>query len=459
MTSSVFDLFKIGIGPSSSHTVGPMIAARRFSETLTQAADVDQVSKIRVELLGSLGATGKGHATDTGIILGLLGHRPESVDPDKIPSIIKASEKKQEITLLNKHPIHFVKSRDLIFDGSRTLPQHSNGMIFTVLNAESKEIASDIYFSIGGGFVLNENEVNAPGKTESTDIPFPFSNAAELLDFCHEEKCSVSDLMLANEIARGETEESLRSRILEIWETMKQCVARGTHTEGMLPGALKLHRRAPELYRKLKQNPALKDVDPLASLDWVDQYALAVGEENACGGRVVTAPTNGASGVIPAVLHYCVEILATHDDDRIVRFFLTAAAIGSLYKENASLSAAEVGCQGEIGVACSMAAGALAEYRGGTPGQVQNAAEIGMEHNLGLTCDPIGGLVQIPCIERNAMGAVKAINASRMALRRDRPQHVSLDSVIKTMRETGRDMNAKYKETSEGGLAVNVPEC
>ena len=436
-----------------------MKAARRFAQSLHESHP-ETVERIRVELLGSLGATGQGHASDTAVILGLSGHEPESIDPDQIPFLLERIRKGGALPLFGDRPVAFDGKRDLFFDGTRSLPQHPNGMIFTAFDKTGNELASETWFSVGGGFILSLDEAETDSLLSSeADLPYPFDNAAELLDRCHQKKCTVSDLMLANEIARGRSEEAVRRDVLAIWKAMQESVRRGTRTDGMLPGPLNLHRRAPSLFRKLQNRPRLDDHDPLAELDWIDLYALAVGEENACGGRVVTAPTNGASGVIPAVLHYCVYVLNDFDEDRVVRFFLTAAAIGSLYKKNASLSAAEVGCQGEIGVACSMAAGALCEVREGMPEQVQNAAEIAMEHNLGLTCDPIGGLVQIPCIERNAMGAVKAINATRMALRRDRPQYVSLDSVIKTMRDTGRDMSRKYKETSEGGLAVNVPEC
>jgi len=460
MPVSVFDLFKIGIGPSSSHTMGPMKAARRFALELDAARQLDRVANLTVTLFGSLGATGKGHCTDTAILLGLNGLEARTVDLDEAPKLIAQIRDSGRLRLLGRHEIPFVERDSLLFKGGERLPFHPNGMRLTALDAKGAEVRSGEFYSLGGGFIVSAAEATAPEGTgeEGVTVPYPFHNAKELVNLCNEHGLSVSSLVLANEKAlRPEGE--IFAELGEIWRVMKECVQRGIDGEGELPGGLRVKRRAPHLAKALTVRPTMNELDPLASLDWVDLYALAVGEENACGGRVVTAPTNGAAGVIPAVMHYCAYVLKQEDEEKLARFLLTAAAIGSLYKENASFSAADVGCQGEIGTACSMAAGALAEFLGGSPEQVENAAEIGMEHNLGLTCDPIGGLVQIPCIERNAMGAVKAINAARLSRRREGKQFVSLDKVIRTMKDTGRDMLAKYKETSEGGLAVNVPEC
>ena len=461
MPVSVLELFKIGIGPSSSHTVGPMVAARRFVLELGRQGKLGQVIRVHVDLLGSLGATGRGHCSDSAVQLGLLGCEPDKIDPEEITALIDEIKEQAQLNLVAEHKIKFSPEDDIRFVPEEIAPFHPNGMRFHAENEAGEILLSEMYFSVGGGFVIKDDEQSNTPLTNfpEPDLPFHYTNGEELLELCEKHNFSISDLMLANEIARGVTEDELRSALLEIWQTMQACVDRGLHTEGILPGGLNLRRRAPSLYRMLNEQPSIDSNDPLAGLDWINLYALAVSEENAAGGRVVTAPTNGAAGIIPSVMHYCSQILQDTDDDRIIRFLLTAAAIGSLYKENASISGADVGCQGEVGVACSMAAAALAEYRGGTPVQVANAAEIGMEHHLGLTCDPIGGLVQIPCIERNAMGAVQAINAARMALRREHKQYVSLDAVIETMRSTGADMNAKYKETATGGLAVNVTEC
>jgi L-serine dehydratase len=455
---SVFDLFKIGIGPSSSHTVGPMRAAGLFVRELTGRGLVAGVAGIRVELFGSLGATGKGHGTDKAVILGLEGEAPESVDTDAIPDRLQAIRTAGRLRLPDGPELVFDADRDLVFHRRRVLPRHPNGMTFAALDDAGQVLYERTYYSVGGGFVVDEAAAGADRIVEDrTQLTFPFTTAAALLEHCAEQGLSVSQIMLRNEQAWRTTAE-IRAGLLEIWGVMQQCVERGCRTEGVLPGGLKVKRRAARLYRQLEHETELHRV-PLGTMDWVNLFALAVNEENAAGGRVVTAPTNGAAGIIPAVMHYYWKFSPGYSEEGIVRFLLTAGAIGILYKENASISGAEVGCQGEVGSACSMAAGALTEVLGGTPAQVENAAEIAMEHNLGLTCDPVGGLVQVPCIERNAMGAVKAINASRMALRGDGSHFVSLDKVIKTMRDTGADMKTKYKETARGGLAVNVIEC
>ncbi|MAL92952.1 MAG: L-serine ammonia-lyase [Pseudomonas sp.] len=458
MSLSVFDLFKIGIGPSSSHTVGPMRAAWRFADGLQRDELLAATASLRVELYGSLGATGKGHGSDKAVLLGLEGEQPESVDTDSIPARLATIRERGELQLLGRHPIPFDSKAQLAFI-RRPLPFHPNGMVFRAFDAAGLQLRSREYYSVGGGFVVDEQAAGSDRIVEdATALAYTFHSAAELLDHCAAQNMSISQLMLANEAAwRPEAE--TRDGLLRIWQVMQDCVDAGCRTEGVMPGGLKVRRRAAGLYRQLSEHPEANLRDALNVLDWVDLYALAVNEENASGGRVVTAPTNGAAGIIPALLHYYMRFVPGADEDGVVRFLLTAAAIGILYKENASISGAEVGCQGEVGVACSMGAGALCEVLGGTPQQVENAAEIGMEHNLGLTCDPIGGLVQVPCIERNAMGAVKAINAARMALRGDGRHFVSLDKVIRTMRQTGADMKSKYKETARGGLAVNIIEC
>ena len=458
MSISVFDLFKIGIGPSSSHTVGPMKAARLFALRLERDGLLPQVAAVRTELFGSLGATGKGHGTDKAVILGLMGEEPETVDTATVVERIDGVRAAQQLDLLGVRPIAFVDKQHMHFRRT-ALAYHPNGMTFAALNAEGAFLDAGTYYSVGGGFVVDETATGADRiKEDDTVLPYPFDTGEELLVQCKTHGLSISQLMLENEKAwRSEAE--IRAGLLRIWEVMQECVRRGVTSDGILPGGMKVKRRAAELYRKLTERPEASMQDPLSVMDWVNVYAIAVNEENAWGGRVVTAPTNGAAGIIPAVLHYYTRFVPGAGDDGIVRFLLTAGAIGTLYKKNASISGADVGCQGEVGVACSMAAAGLAEVRGGTCDQVENAAEIGMEHNLGLTCDPVGGLVQIPCIERNAMGAVKAINAARIALRGDGTHYVSLDKVIKTMRDTGADMKTKYKETSRGGLAVNVIEC
>ena len=460
MAVSVFDLFKIGIGPSSSHTVGPMRAAARFVERwLDDAGTLARVARVRVELYGSLALTGRGHGTDKAVMLGLEGHWPDQIDADQIPAILAHIRDTHRIQLGGTHTIDFDETRDLVFNKRQKLPYHVNGMRYSAWADDDTLLATRDYYSVGGGFVVNQDEA-AENRivADTTPLPYPFHSGAELLAHCARTGNSIAQLMLANEcVWRSEAE--VRAGLQKLWQAMQDCVARGLRADGVLPGGLKVQRRAPTMARELRDRPEASLRDPLSILDWVNLYALAVNEENAAGGRVVTAPTNGAAGIIPAVLHYYDRFVPGANAQGVFDFLLTAGAIGILYKENASISGAEVGCQGEVGVACSMAAGGLAAALGGTPAQVENAAEIGMEHNLGLTCDPIGGLVQIPCIERNAMGSVKAINAARMAMRGNGTHFVSLDKVIKTMRATGEDMKEKYKETSRGGLAVNVIEC
>lgn len=459
MAISAFDLFKVGIGPSSSHTVGPMKAAAMFAVSLEDAGVLERVARVRVELYGSLGATGRGHGSDRAVILGLEGELPDKVDVDTVEERVRSVREHGRLSLAGRHAIEFNEREDLVLDRKASLPLHSNGMRFIAFDAQGQHLAERVFYSVGGGFVLDEGADGERIVADDTELPHPFSTGAELLEQCARHGLSISDLMLRNEQAWRDAD-AVRAGLLELWRVMDACITCGcTSGEKTLPGGLKVRRRAAELYDHLRSGPEDALRDPLTILDWVGLYALAVNEENAAGGRVVTAPTNGAAGIIPAVLRYQQRFVSGAGEGDVVRFLLTAAAIGILYKENASLSGAEVGCQGEVGVACSMAAGALAEVLGGTPEQVENAAEIGMEHNLGLTCDPIGGLVQIPCIERNAMGAVKAINAARMALRGDGRHFVSLDKVIRTMRQTGADMKTKYKETARGGLAVNVIEC
>ncbi len=460
MAVSVFDLFKIGIGPSSSHTVGPMRAAVRFGERwLAEPGILDRVKRVSCELFGSLALTGRGHGTDKAILCGFEGEWPDRIDPDSIPARLKRIRAEKKLRLLGRHEIAFDEKTDLVFNKRQKLPYHSNGMRFSAFGDNDELLATRDYYSVGGGFVVNQDEAAEDRiVADTTPLPFPFHSGDELLKLCEESGKSIAGIMMENEKS-WRSEADIRSGLLTIWRAMQACVARGIREGGTLPGGLHVKRRAPEMHRDLRDRPEAALRDPLTILDWVNLYALAVNEENAAGGRVVTAPTNGAAGIVPAVMHYYERFCPKASDDGIVEFLLTAGAIGILYKENASISGAEVGCQGEVGVACSMAAGALTAAIGGSIYQVENAAEIGMEHNLGLTCDPIGGLVQIPCIERNAMGAVKAINAQRMASRSDGKHRVSLDKVIKTMRDTGRDMKDKYKETSRGGLAVNVIEC
>jgi L-serine dehydratase len=459
MSVSVLDIFKIGIGPSSSHTVGPMRAARTFALGLSERGLLGNVQRIKAELYGSLGATGKGHGSDKAVMLGLEGEAPDEVDTEAVPARLAAIRKDKRLNLLGTREIGFDEKTDLVMYRRESLPFHPNGMRYSAFDAGGETLYTRVYYSVGGGFVLDESATEgSPIVADRTPLAHPFKSGDELLACCRETGLSISALMLENEAA-WRTADETRAALLRIWEVMEAGVRRGCQKEGVMPGGLRVQRRAAALYRKLTSTPEASLRDPLTVIDWVNLYALAINEENATGGRVVTAPTNGAAGIVPAVLHYYMRFIPGANTDGVVRFLLTAAAIGILYKENASISGAEVGCQGEVGVACSMAAGALAEVLGGTPEQAENAAEIGMEHNLGLTCDPVGGLVQVPCIERNAMGSVKAINAARIALRGDGKHFVSLDRVIKTMRETGADMKTKYKETSRGGLAVNVIEC
>ena len=460
MAVSTFDLYKIGIGPSSSHTVGPMRAAARFVDRwLVQAGRLDDVVRIRAEVFGSLALTGRGHGTDKAVMMGLEGHMPNLIDPDIITPAMERIRGEARIRLAGRHEIAFEEKRDLLMNKRQKLPYHTNGMRFSAYDAEGVEIASRDYYSVGGGFVVNQDEAAEDRiVADTTAVPHPFSSGDQLLARAHETGLSIARMMFENELC-WRTGDEIHDGLRELWAAMQSCVQRGIQQGGTLPGGLNVSRRAPAMYAELSGRPEAALRDPLTTLDWVNLYALAVNEENAAGGRVVTAPTNGAAGIIPAVLHYYDRFCPGANEQGVFDFLLTAAAVGILYKENASISGAEVGCQGEVGVACSMAAAGLTAALGGTPVQIENAAEIGMEHNLGLTCDPIGGLVQIPCIERNAMGSVKAINASRMAFRGDGKHKVSLDKVIKTMRETGRDMKDKYKETSRGGLAVNVIEC
>jgi L-serine dehydratase len=463
MAVSVFDLFKIGIGPSSSHTVGPMRAARIFALRLAHDGLLARTARVQVSLYGSLGATGKGHGSDKAVLLGLAGHEPDSVDVEAIPSLLAAMRDAGRLTLAGGHAIAFDERADLVFHRRETLPFHANGMRCIAVDAGGAELANRTYYSVGGGFVVSD-EVAADGSKQkkiapdTTLLEFPFHSGDQLLEITQREGLTIAQVMRANEL-HWRSDAEIDAGLMRIWSVMQACVARGCRTEGTLPGGFKVKRRAAALYRDLTSNPEAALRDPLQVLDWVNLYALAVNEENAAGGRVVTAPTNGAAGIVPAVLHYYARFVPGATDAGIIDFLLTAAAIGILYKENASISGAEVGCQGEVGVACSMAAGALCAVMGGSTAQAENAAEIGMEHHLGLTCDPVGGLVQIPCIERNAIASVKAINAARMALRGDGTHFVSLDQVIKTMRETGADMMTKYKETARGGLAVNIVEC
>ncbi len=455
MAISVFDLFSIGIGPSSSHTVGPMRAALTFVDGL--GAELPSVSRVQAELFGSLGATGFGHGSDKAVLLGLSGERPEEIDTDTVPGRIASIRESRRLLLAGTHEIAFDEDTDLTMHRRKSLPAHPNGMVFRAFDAAGALLRERTYYSVGGGFVRDESyETDTVFVEDSTPVPYPFRTGADLLGHCADTGMPISEVMLANELSWRSREE-VRSGLLDIWAVMAECVRNGCTHEGVLPGGLKVPRRARALHEKLLAEDGADD--PLYAMDWVSLYALAVNEENAAGGRVVTAPTNGAAGIIPAVLHYYQRFIRHSTDDGIVTFLLTAGAIGSILKQTGSISGAEVGCQGEVGSASAMAAAGLTEVLGGTPAQVENAAEIGVEHHLGLTCDPVGGLVQIPCIERNAVGASKAIHAARMAMRGDGSHVVTLDKAIKTMRETGADMSVKYKETARGGLAVNVIEC
>jgi L-serine dehydratase len=455
---SVFDLFKIGIGPSSSHTVGPMRAAALFATALRERGLLAQVRRVEVRLYGSLSATGVGHGTDRATLVGLMGEWPDRVDPKQIAPRIEALQASRELLLAGSHPVAFDWSRDLLLL-DENLPYHPNAMTL-IVEGEGGELHRDTYYSIGGGFVVDEAQARSGQLDQDhTELPYDFSSAEELLQLCRQHNLRIAELMLANEKAwRSEAE--IRAGLLKLWDAMQECVSNGLGHEGILPGGLNVRRRAARLHRSLQELGKPNVIgSTMSAMEWVNLYALAVNEENAAGGRMVTAPTNGAAGIIPAVLHYYMRFNPEANDDDVVNFFLGAAAVGILCKKNASISGAEVGCQGEVGSACAMAAAGLAEVLGATPAQLENAAEIGLEHNLGLTCDPVGGLVQVPCIERNAIAAVKAINAAQMALRGDGEHFISLDRVIRTMRDTGADMHDKYKETSRGGLAVSAIEC
>jgi len=460
MFISVFDLFKIGVGPSSSHTVGPMKAAARFAASLKDMGVLDRVAGVRTELYGSLALTGKGHATDVAVLMGLAGAQPETIDPDTIAPTLETIRDQGRLVLGGLRDVAFSEARDLVFEYDKTLPAHTNGMICIAVDAEGRELARETYYSIGGGFVVTEAEItrNSTEDLDAAPVPHPFATGEEMLARGRETGLSVARMMWENECARR-PEQEVRDGLDRIWDTMDACMTRGLNTEGELPGGLKVKRRAPTLRKHLTERAERHLGDASAVMDWINLYALAVSEENAAGGRVVTAPTNGAAGIIPAVIRYFERFCPIASREGIHNFLLAAAAVGSLYKRNASISGAEVGCQGEVGVACSMAAAGLVAALNGTNEQLENAAEIGMEHNLGLTCDPVKGLVQVPCIERNAVGATKAVNAARIALWGDGQHTVSLDKVIETMRQTGADMQSKYKETSRGGLAVNVVEC
>ena len=475
MTTSLFDLYKIGVGPSSSHTMGPMRAACRFVRELDGNGLLDRAARIQTDLYGSLALTGMGHATDRAILLGLAGNEPAGIDPAAIESAVAAIRASRRIDVAAKRSIGFDETRDLLFHRDQMFPpgatmKHPNGVRFTAFNVDGSIVAQRTFFSIGGGFIAEDGEADQPPREPQARLPFPFHSAAELLEIARAHSLSIDRVMLANECERlraldpSASQESLEARVRagieKIWQTMQECAERGMAAEGILPGGLEVRRRARRLAERLRAREASgQQGDPLAPLDWVTVYAMAVNEENAAGGRVVTAPTNGAAGVVPAVGLYYQRFVAGASGEGMIRFFLTSAAIGILYKENASISGAEVGCQGEVGVACSMAAGGLTSALGGNDGQIEHAAEIAMEHNLGMTCDPIGGLVQIPCIERNAMGAAKAVQAARLAMNEPEAHKVSLDQVIRTMYLTGLDMQSRYKETSLAGLALNVIEC
>ncbi|MDM8012233.1 MAG: L-serine ammonia-lyase [Parasphingorhabdus sp.] len=458
MVASTFELFKIGVGPSSSHTMGPMLAAAMFVERLADAGQLDEVTRVETLLFGSLALTGKGHATDRAILLGLSGQRPEHIEPDAADMLVEEIRSCSEIRLNGSHAIPFDEETDVIFDQKKRLDFHSNAMRFTAY-LDDQPVESRVYYSVGGGAVLDEDQIGSNNPESGLwDVPYRFCSGADLLRIAADEGLSIAEIMRANERTRQE-DEAISAGIRAIADAMSACIDRGILQDGILPGGLRVKRRAPLIHARLMERQERALSDPLTILDWVNLWALAVNEENAAGGKVVTAPTNGAAGIVPSVLRFYERFAPKADAAGVETFLLTAAAIGSLFKENASISGAEVGCQGEVGVACSMAAAGLTAAWGGTPLQVENAAEIGMEHNLGLTCDPVGGLVQVPCIERNAVGAVKAIEAARLAILGDGTHRVSLDEVIETMRKTGLDMSERYKETSQGGLAVNLVEC
>jgi L-serine dehydratase len=462
MSLSIFDLMRVGIGPSSSHTVGPMRSAIAFVQQLQAQSLLQQVVRVEGELYGSLGATGKGHASDTAVVLGLLGESPETIEPRSVQPVLDQVNATERLPLAGIHDIHFIQSRDVILNLQESLPYHPNGMTMRAFDFNETSLLTSTFYSVGGGFIVDEAAAMVDQLHINDDmpvLPYEFTTGAELLSQCDATGLSISQIMMENE-KTWRTEAEIRAKLLHMWQVMQDCVTNGCHTQGVLPGGLNVKRRAADMYAKMKSLGSVKVITPqLSAMDWVNMYAMAVNEENAAGGRVVTAPTNGAAGVMPAVMHYYNNFYPDANDDGIVKFMLAAAAVGILCKLNASISGAEVGCQGEVGSACAMAAAGLAEVIGGTPRQVENAAEIGMEHNLGLTCDPIAGLVQVPCIERNAMAAIKAINAAHIAMRGNGEHLVSLDNVIKTMRDTGADMQEKYKETSRGGLAVNVVNC
>jgi L-serine dehydratase len=459
MSLSIFNLFSIGIGPSSSHTVGPMKAAHGFVAFLAQNNSLLTTSRVKVELFGSLAFTGKGHGSDKAILLGLAGNLPDEIDPAIIDAQMQEIITSQKINLGNQHTIPYIFARDFEFNFKDLLPLHTNGMRFSAFDAEDNLLATKIYYSIGGGFIITEDENTTVELTPSLiDLPYPFDTTAQLLAQCAKANLTIAEIMMANECSI-QPEAAVIEKLLQISTVMRNCIDRGCLEVGILPGGLNIKRRAPQLFQKLTQKGRPQSHEFTDSMSWLNLYAIAVNEENAAGGRVVTAPTNGAAGLIPAVLHYYIDFYHDTSPADIIKFLLTAGAIAILYKKGASISGAEVGCQGEVGVAASMAAGALTAVLGGTIAQVENAAEIAMEHHLGMTCDPIGGLVQIPCIERNAMGAVKAVNAARLALLGDGEHFVSLDKVIATMKQTGKDMMSIYKETSLGGLAANIPEC
>jgi L-serine dehydratase len=460
MAISVFNLFSIGIGPSSSHTVGPMRAARQFVLQLEKTQSLKNVESVKVDLYGSLALTGKGHSTDLAVILGLMGATPEGVDPNEVTDIVAKVRHEKKLDLLNVKKIEFIEEQHLLFHYDKQLPYHPNGMRFRAYDASGKELSTQVYYSVGGGFIVNHEAASKDAHLVENNhtLPYPFKTCDELLKICRQHKLTMAEVMMANEKTWRSNNE-IKHGLLNIWNVMKTCVERGCHQEGILPGGLNVKRRAAGIKQYLAQPENTRKKNPAQVMEWVSLWALAVNEENAAGGRVVTAPTNGAAGVIPAVMHYYDKLIPDATEEGIITFMLTAGAMGILYKEGATISAAEMGCMGEVGVACSMAAAGLTAALGGSNEQIENAAEIGMEHNLGLTCDPIKGLVQIPCIERNTMGAIKAINASLLALQGDGTHRVSLDQVIATMRQTGMDMKSIYKETSQGGLAVNVPEC